>query len=36
MFFFVITEKVFKTKAAAKPELSGTVALESGGAAATK
>jgi multidrug efflux pump len=35
MFFYVITEKVFKSKAAAQPEV-GTAAFESGGAAATK
>jgi multidrug efflux pump len=36
MFFYVITEKVFKSKSASEPAVSGTAALESGGAAATK
>ena len=36
MFFFVITEKVFKSKSASKPAASGPAALEPGGAAATK
>jgi hypothetical protein len=31
MFFYVIHGKVFKPKAASKPVLSGTVALESSG-----
>ena len=36
MFFYVITEKVFKSKSAPKPAVSGPAALETGGAAATK
>ena len=36
MFFYVITEKVFKSKSASKPAVSEPAALESGGAAATK
>jgi hypothetical protein len=36
MFFVVITEKLFKSKAASKPAASRPAALDSGGAAATK
>jgi multidrug efflux pump len=36
MFFVVITEKLFKSKAASKPAFSAPVALETGGGATTK